>query len=137
MNNKIVDLILPETFNIEKAKRELNKQYILLWEGSDTVFDEWFPLYAPVYAKELDAIKNNQPKYDREFWKKVAELNKEKLEKMSYSIDNYPLGHIYFFRTDDEYHYKKSSVYFKEYEIDLINKQYRLLQEIYYSRLEA
>jgi hypothetical protein len=87
-NNQIVDLILPEKYNKEKAK------------------------------------------YDREFWEKVSELNKENFRKMQTSLIVY--NKFIFF---EDYTVGRESLNFEIHELDLINKQYRLLQEIYYSRL--
>lgn len=70
--------------------------------------------------------------YDNKFWNNVEKINQENLKK--YKIEFYGINthdRVYFV-------FKGSTTpLFKYDEIDLINKQYRLLQEIYYSRLEA
>jgi len=97
MNNQIVDLIFPDTFD-----------------------------------KELYEIENTQPKYDRVFWEEVIELNNNTLNIIGWQ-----------FCINDKYvsfgaiNVIDCTPYFNFNEIDLINKQYRLLQEIYYSRLEG
>jgi hypothetical protein len=138
-NYEIVDLILPDTFNKEKAKLELLQRYCEHRTQTLVEFQEWFQLNAPHYIKELDEILNTQPKYDREFWEKVEKLNKENFKKISIQMDfsaYYDFKKIYF-NNDVKENNHKSSSYFDLHELDLINKQYRLLQEIYYSRLEG
>ena len=138
MNNQIVDLILPQSFNKEKAKDDLEQKW---WEAylfsTETTRAIYFWNNVRQIVKELDEIENSQPKYDREFWEKVAELNNKNFEKISIRLEvsaYYDFKKIYFTNAVKENN-NKSSSYFDLHEIDLINKQYRLLQEIYYSRL--
>ena len=138
MNNQIVDLILPQSFNKEKAKDDLEQKW---WEAylfsTETTRAIYFWNNVRQIVKELDGIENSQPKYDREFWEKVAELNNKNFEKISIRLEvsaYYDFKKIYFTNAVKENN-NKSSSYFDLHEIDLINKQYRLLQEIYYSRL--
>jgi hypothetical protein len=132
MNNyEIVDLIFPDTFDKAKAKVELNKKYAYKYLHSLDIQDGFLEIYAREYIKELEQIENTQPKYDREFWEKVIELNKETLNIIKWHFYiNYKYVSFGFIDKID------STPYFNFNEIELINKQYRLLQEIYYSRLE-
>ena len=131
MKKQIVDLILPDTFDTENAKKELIKNYNYLWWDTDSPFEEWFPIFAPIFVRELKEIENSQTKYDRTFWEKVIELNDKTLNIINWR-----------FNIDDKYvefDFRDKidcTPYFNFNELDLINKQYRLLQEIYYSRLE-
>jgi hypothetical protein len=132
MNNQIVDLILPESFDKEKAKEKLNYEYASKFYYSHlNIEDGFLEIYARDYIKELDAIENTQPKYNREFWKKVSKLNKEVLDKFNIDI-SIGIEQLFFYGFNDD-----ASNDFNFHELDLINKQYRLLQEIYYSRLEG
>ena len=70
------------------------------------------------YIKELDEIEN-KVHYNREFWLKVAELNKDVLTKINMSILVYSQD-LFF---GGNYNFD---------EFDLINEQFRFLQEIYY-----
>jgi len=131
-NYEIVDLILPDTFDKEEAKQDLDIKYAEIYHNSRfSIADGWLENNASEYIKELDAIENSQPKYDKEFWEKLKELNDKTLNIIGWRLN-----------TNDEYVGFECmgeidySPNFNFNEIDLINKQYRLLQEIYYSRLE-
>ena len=131
MNNyEIVDLILPEVSDTEKAKKELIIDYRDLWCDTDYPFEKWFPIFAPIFVRELKEIEKTQPKYDREFWVKVKELNKDNMDKSKLSLE---VGEFRLWLNFEGI----AINYFAFNELDLINKQYRLLQEIYYSRLEG
>jgi hypothetical protein len=132
MNSQIVDLILPERYNKEKAKQNVLFKYVENFEATTLDFAIWFAAASQNYIVELEEIENSQPKYDREFWEQVIELNKETLNIIGWRLetnDKY-VG----FECRGEIDYTPN---FNFHEIDLINKQYRLLQEIYYSRLEG
>jgi hypothetical protein len=132
MNNQIVDLILPERYNKEKAKQNVLFKYVENFEATTLDFAIWFAAASQNYIVELEEIENSQTKYDREFWEKVIELNKENFRKMQTSLIVYN-KFIYF----EDYTVGRESLNFEMHELDLINKQYRLMQEIAYSRLEG
>ena len=138
MNNQIVDLILPESIDKEKAKQKLNDVYASKFYYSHlNIENGWLENIVRDYVKELDAIENSQPKYDREFWEKVIELNKENFNKIAIKLKFDVDGDDFVYFHDSWVCSNwKCSPYINISEIDLINKQYRLLQEIYYSRLE-
>ena len=142
-NYEIVDLILPETFDKEKAKKELNEKYENRYSGSELfIRDGWLENNASEYLKELEEILNSQPKYDREFWEKVIELNKENFNKIYIRLEFsvIVLNSLLFadkMAENNSMLVEKCSMQIPFNELDLINKQYRLLQEIYYSRLEG
>jgi hypothetical protein len=133
MNYEIVDLILPEGYDKEKAKKELNKKYTKLFMDDEVLIllGDWLENNASKYLKELKEIENSQPKYDREFWEQLKELNKDNFRKMQTSLIVYN-KFLYF----EDYTVGRESLNFEMHELDLINKQYRLMQEIAYSRLE-
>jgi len=79
-------------------------------------------------------IKENKVNYNKEYRIKVAELNKEKLAEINCFINFALNGVELYFKHLDQRNY---TPHFKFHEIELINEQYRLLQKIYYSRLEA
>jgi len=138
MNNQIVDLILPDTFDKEKAKKDLDLKYAEIYHNSRfSIGDGWLGNNAREYISELEVIETSQPKYDRTFWEQVIELNKDNFSKIAINLkfDVYGDDFVYF---QDSWVYSnwKCSPYINISELDLINKQYRLLQEIYYSRLE-
>jgi hypothetical protein len=140
MDNQIVDLILP---NVLTQKQLENKIYdaveIYLLENnrewSETAIIDNIDAIKKIKDKIID--ENSQPKYDREFWEKVIELNKDNFEKIAiklyFDFDEYYTVYLYDSWVSISW---KCSPYINFNEIDLINKQYRLLQEIYYSRLE-
>jgi hypothetical protein len=83
-------------------------------------------------SKIVDLILPESNVYDNKFWNNVEKINQDYLKK--YKIEFYGIN------THDRVFivFKGSTTcLFKYDELDLINKQYRLLQEIYYSRLEA
>jgi len=143
MNNyKIVDLILPEILSQKQLENKIyDAAEIYLLENnrdwSETAIIDNIDAIKKIKDKIID--KNSQPKYDREFWEKVIELNEDNFKNVSIEMDfsaYYDFKKIYFTNAVKENN-NKSSSYFDWREIDLINKQYRLLQEIYYSRLEG
>jgi len=137
MNNQIVDLILPDTFHKAKAKQELNEKYENRYSDSDLfIRDGWLENNAREYIKELGAIENSQPKYDTTFWEQVIELNKDNFKNVSIEMLFSKLISNSLFFLDKTAVIEKCSMQIPFCELDLINKQYRLLQEIYYSRLE-
>jgi hypothetical protein len=80
----------------------------------------------------VDLILPESNIYNNKFWRNVEELNKDNFKHFNIDIDGIePLEILWFV-----YEYDSSSR-FRFNELDLINKQYRLLQEMYYSRLEA
>jgi hypothetical protein len=140
-NYEIVDLILPEGYDKEEAKKELNKKYTKLFMDDEVLIllGDWLENNASKYLKELDAIENLPPKYDRVFWEQVIELNEENFDKISIRLEfstYYDFKKIFFSNAVKENN-NKSSSYFDLHELDFVNKQYRLLQEIAYSRLEG
>jgi hypothetical protein len=140
MSYEIVDLILPGSIDKEKAKKELNKKYTALFmKDEEFIFlGDWLENNAREYISELEVIENSKPKYDREFWAKVIELNKENFNKIAIKLKfNIDGDDFVYFRDSWVCSSWKCSPCINFSEIDLINKQYKLLQEIYYSRLEG
>jgi len=135
---EIKDLILPEYYSIEQELKELDKKYynIFLDNTSPTIKDGLLRQndYARNYLKELDKIEKKKLIYNQDFWIKVQELNKEKLAEINCFINFALNGVELYFKHLDQRNY---TPHFKFHEIELINEQYRLLQKIYYSRLEA
>jgi hypothetical protein len=132
-NYEIVDLILPESIDKEKAKQKLNDEYASKFYYSHlNIENGWLENTAREYIRELEEIENSHPKYDRTVWEQVIELNKDNFRKMQTSLIVYN-KFIYF----EDYTVGRESLNFEMHELDLINKQYRLMQEIAYSRLEG
>jgi len=141
-NYEIVDLILPESIDKEKAKQKLNDEYASKFYDSHlNIENGWLENTAREYIRELEEIENSQPKYDRTVWEQVIELNKDNFEKISIQMlfsDLISNSLLFADKTNEGtlIIIKKCSMQIPLRELDLINKQYRLLQEIYYSRLE-
>lgn len=140
--SQIVDLILPEGFDKEKAIKELDIKYNDLY-ADQTLFLKTGSLrennFARNYVKELDEIENSKPVYDSEFWGKIITMNRENFEKVGLELDYRCITtNIYIIAFFDRNDLKNNqyTTSFNFHELDLINKQYRLLQEIYYSRKE-
>ena len=125
---EIKDLILPDDFDKKRAKQELLDIYIEIYNTKKLTARELFSKYAISYINELNEIENKKPNYDREFWNKVKQLNKETLNYIN--TDILLTADCLIFEN-----VKLPTLYYYHNEVDLINKQYRLLQEIYYSRL--
>lgn len=136
MENEIVDLILPQPFNKELALRELDFKYSSIYTKFDSHVIQLGALrhkdFARNYVKELDEIENRHTKYDEYFWYEVEKLNRNKLNKFQINFHIHPnIEKLWFGFANN------SSINYKFDEIELINEHYRLLQKIYYSRLEA
>ena len=125
---EIKDLILPDDFDKKRAKQELLDIYIEIYNTKKLTVRELFSKYAISYINELNEIENKKQNYDREFWNKVKQLNKETLNYIN--TDILLTADCLIFEN-----VKLPTLYYYHNEVDLINKQYRLLQEIYYSRL--
>ena len=134
MENEIVDLILPELFNKEQAIEELNQKYNVEYctNGIGLHPPRIKLKYVRNYVKELDEIENRHTKYDEHFWFEVEKLNRNKFYKFNIKFHIHPNIKILWFGFE-----KYSSTNYRFHEKELINEQYKLLQKIYYSRLEA
>jgi len=135
--SEIVDLILPE--NLTQMQLELKiyeaiEKYLLQNNRSwceSSIIDN---IDALKIVKDK-VIAENKSKYDIDFWLNVERLNRKNMLEINkillVSKETILLEDIE--NRIDCY----SKIRFKHNEIDLINKQYRLLQEIFCSRLEA
>lgn len=76
----------------------------------------------------------------KSFWEKTEKLNRVELKKIGYTIcfafeqPDTAEPRLFFQNIND---YEEMTPFLRFSEIDIINKQYRLLQEIYYKRLEV
>lgn len=135
--SEIVDLKLPE--NLTQMQLELKiyeaiEKYLLQNNRSwceSSIIDN---IDALKIVKDK-VIAENKSKYDIDFWLNVERLNRKNMLEINkillVSKETILLEDIE--NRIDCY----SKIRFKHNEIDLINKQYRLLQEIFCSRLEA
>jgi hypothetical protein len=131
----IEDLILPKDFDKDVAMHNLINSYLkdIRYIKSNYDGSEHFIAFEELnkkYKKLLYEIDNYQIKYDKEFWENVIELNKENLLKMKMILvisAKYP-DCVYFATTE------RITPYIKSNNVELVNKQYKLLQEIFYDR---
>lgn len=132
--SEIVDLILPKIITqmqlelkiyeaVEKYLSQNNRQW-----SETSIIDN----IAPIKIIRDKIVEANQTTYNFDFWLNVERLNRDKMVKIN-KILLVGSENIHF---EDRIDFMTTQK-FKLNEIDLINKQYRLLQEIYYSRLEA
>ena len=128
---EIKDLILPDDFDKKRAKQELLDIYIEIYNTKKLTVRELFSKYAISYINELNEIENKKPNYNQEYCKEVNKLNTANFQKIGIYLSVYA-QYCRFINPKDDY---SCSISFEFNELELINKQYRLLQEIYYSRL--
>lgn len=134
---EIKDLILPEAFIDKKdAISRLNKKYAEDYISSELdISNGWLEIKAPYYLAQLREIENRIISYNFDFWLQVYQLNKDNLIELGMGFHfkkNPKLVSIY-------NNWKRTNVtqiWFHFNELELLNKQYRLLQEMYYSRVQ-
>jgi len=131
MLDKIVDLKLPVKFTEQEEQAEIYTRVLEYAQANRiplNVFDI-IPHLDKINEIKEQVKNENSPKYNSTYWGTVDLLNRDILNKIGWELN--VSAYIFFINDDDE-----RTPDYNYYEVELINKQFRLLQEMYYTRLE-
>lgn len=148
MENKIVDLILPDTdlINQEMMNKVINRE-VLIWCQKNSILYTRESMVR--FSNDITNLKNSilekyNIQYDNQYnfvfkhniayFQDIQKLNEYNFDLINIKLKiNKEMEKVYFKGGNGII----SSEYFGFHEIELINKQYRLLQETWYSRRKS